>query len=56
MNLIGLIVWLLGALSVIASMPFYLAIATIVVLYWLIQALVLNVINGAILGAIYKEK
>ena len=52
----GLIVWLLGALSGIASMPFYMSIATTVVVYWIIQALVLNLINGAIVGAIYKEK
>ena len=48
----GLIVWLLGALSRIAAMPFYLAIATTVVVYWIIQAFVLNLINGAIVGAI----
>jgi hypothetical protein len=43
-------------LSGIASMPFYLTIATTVVVYWIIQALALNLINGAIVGAIYKDK
>ena len=51
----GLLVWLVGALAGIASMPFYMTIATTVVVYWTIQALVLNLINGAIVGAIYKE-
>jgi len=52
----GIIVWLIGALSGIASMPFYMTIATTVVVYWIIQALVLDLINGAIVGAIYKEE
>ena len=52
----GLIVWLIGALSGISTMPFYMTIATTVVVYWIIQALVVSVIDGAIVGAIYKEK
>jgi len=51
----GILVWLLGAVSGIATMPFYMTIATTVVVYWILQALVLNLINGAILGVIYKE-
>jgi hypothetical protein len=52
----GVLVWLVGALTGMASMPFYMTIATGVVVYWIIQQLVLGVINGAIVGAIYKEK
>jgi MFS family permease len=51
----GILVWLVGALTGIASMPFYMTIATTVVVYWLLQALVLGLINGAIVGSIYKE-
>ncbi len=52
----GVLMWLVGALSGMSTMPFYMTIATGVVIYWIIQALVLNVISGAIVGAIYKEK
>jgi len=52
----GIIIWLVGALAGIASMPFYMTIATAVVVYWVIQALVLNIINGIIVAVIYKEK
>lgn len=52
----GILVWLVGALTGLASMPFYMTIATTVIVYWIIQALVLNLINGAIVGAIYMEK
>jgi hypothetical protein len=51
----GILVWLVGALTGIASMPFYMTIATTVVVYWILQALVLGLINGAIVGVIYKE-
>lgn len=50
----GFFIWLVGTLSGMAVMPFYMTIATIVVVYWIIQALVLNLIMGAIVGAIYK--
>jgi hypothetical protein len=52
----GVLVWIVGALSGMPSMPFYMTIATGVVIYWIIQQLVLGLINGAIVGAIYKEK
>ena len=52
----GVLVWIVGALAGIATMPFYMTIATTVVIYWIIGALVLSVINGAIVGALYKEK
>lgn len=50
----GFFIWLVGALYGMASMPFYMTIATTVVIYWIIQALVLNLIMGALVGAIYK--
>jgi hypothetical protein len=52
----GVLVWLVGALTGMASMPFYMTIATGVVIYWIIQQLVLGVINGAIVGVLYKEQ
>jgi hypothetical protein len=52
----GLLVWIVGALSGMPSLPFYMTIATGVVVYWIIQQLFLSVINGAIVGAIYKEQ
>ncbi|MCK5149399.1 hypothetical protein KAJ87_00545 [Candidatus Pacearchaeota archaeon] len=51
----GFFVWLLIAVSGMITMPFYMTISPVVVAYWIIQALVLNIIIGAILGAIYKE-
>ena len=51
----GFFIWLVSALSGMAAMPFYMTIATTVVIYWIVQALILGLINGAILGAIYKE-
>ena len=52
----GVLLWIVGALSGLAAMPFYMTIATTVVIYWIIGALVLSVVNGAIVGAIYKEQ
>ena len=52
----GLIVWLVGAFSGISTMPFYMTIATTVVVYWTIQALIIGIIDGIIVGSIYKEK
>jgi hypothetical protein len=52
----GLIIWLVAALSGLVNLPFFMTIATTVVVYWIIQALIMNLINGAIVGAIYKEK
>ena len=51
----GFFIWLVSALSGMASLPFFMTIATTVVIYWIAQALVLSLINGAILGAIYKK-
>jgi len=52
----GFIVWLVGALAGMVTMPFYMTIATTVVIYWIINALVINLIKGAIVGAIYRVK
>lgn len=52
----GFIIWLVSAFSGIISMPFYMTISVVVVVYWIISALILNLINGAIIGALYKEK
>jgi len=52
----GFIVWLVGVFSVVISMPFYMTINVTVVVYWILQALVVNVVNGAIVALIYKEK
>ena len=40
----GLFVWLVEALSGVASMPFYMTITTAVVMYWITQALAPNLI------------
>lgn len=52
----SLLVWIVGSFSGIISMPIYMTIATTVVIYWLIQMLIIYIIDGAIVGAIYKEK
>ena len=52
----GLVIWIISVFLGIAAMPFYMTIANTVVIYWIIQALVINLINGAIVGAVYKEK
>lgn len=51
----GAFVWLIGAFAGMISMPFYMTISTTVVIYWTIQALVLNLISGAITAAIIKK-
>ncbi len=51
----GFMVWLVGALAGMVGMPFYMTIAWTVVIYWLVQALVVSLIKGAIVGAIYKD-
>ena len=51
----GLILWLVGALSGMASMPFFMNIAVGVIIYWILAALVSNLIGGAIVGALYKK-
>jgi hypothetical protein len=50
------IVWLVSAFSGMITMPFYMTISWVVVIYWILNGLVGNLIFGLILGAIYKEK
>ena len=52
----GFIVWLVGTLVGVASMSFYMIIATTVVIYWIVHGLVMSLINGAIVGVMYKEE
>ncbi len=49
----GFLISMVSAIGM-ATMPFYMTIAWTVVIYWVIQAIVFNVIKGAIVGAIYK--
>lgn len=51
----GFFIWLVSGLSGMITMPFYMTIATTVVAYWIISALVMSLIKGAIVGAIYKK-
>lgn len=51
----GFIVWLVGAVSGLAALPFYMTIATTVIVYWIISSLIINLINGAIVGAMCRE-
>jgi len=50
----GFLVWMVGTLFGMITMPLYMTISETVVIYWMLQALVINLINGAIVGAIYK--
>jgi len=54
--LYGIIVFAVGAFIGIASMIFYMKISSVLVIYWTIQALILNVLCGIIVGLIYKPK
>ena len=52
----GILVWLVSAFGGLMTMPFYMTISVTVIIYWIIQGLVVNVVNGIIVAAIYKEK
>ncbi len=52
----GFLIWLVSSFSGLITMPFYMTIATTVVIYWIINHLVMCLIIGAIAGAIYKEQ
>ncbi len=52
----GFAMWLVGALSGMITMPFFMNISGWLVFYWIVQALIMNLINGAIVGKIYKER
>ena len=51
----GFLFWLVGPLTGIIGMPFYMTISTTVVIYWLIQLFIISLVKGAIVGAIYKK-
>ena len=51
----GLLVWAIAPLTGMITMPFYMTIAWTVIIYWLIQALVLYIIKGAIVGYIFRK-
>lgn len=51
----GFVIWLVGAFSGMVTMPFFMMISPWVVFYWIISGLIIFLINGAIVGAIYKE-
>jgi len=52
----GFIVWFIGAFTGYAAMPFYLNINYFVIIYWIVQALVLNLFLGLFTAALYKVK
>jgi hypothetical protein len=51
----GFIVWLVGALSWVLPLPFFMTIATGVVIYWIAIDLVRYLLLGAVVAVIYKE-
>lgn len=51
----GLLLWLVTAFLGMSTMPFYMNIAPVLVIYWIAQALIMDLVGGAILGAIYKK-
>ena len=51
----GFFIWIVGPLTGVIMMPGYMNIAWAVIIYWIINLLVINLINGAIIGAIYKN-
>lgn len=53
--LYGFLIWLVASLAGMATMPFYMTIAKTVIVYWIAQQLVINLIKGAIVGAICKK-
>lgn len=51
----GFLIWLISALAGMATIPFYMTISAWVVVYWIIQALVIKLVTGALLGVMYKK-
>ncbi|MBN1549404.1 hypothetical protein JW872_01955 [Candidatus Babeliales bacterium] len=51
--LYGLGVTLVSSFGML-TMPFYMTIAPTVVIYWVLQGLILNMVNGAIMGKWYR--
>ncbi len=52
----GFIVWLVSAFSGMITMPFYMTISWVVIVYWVLNGLISYLIFVLIAGAIYKEK
>jgi len=52
----GFLVWLIGPLIGTITMPFYMTIASQVVVYWIVNSFVSYMILGALVGWIYKTK
>jgi len=52
----GVLIWLVASVGGIALMPLYMTVSGTVVVYWIVQALAINLINGAIVGALYMPK
>ncbi|MFC1751776.1 hypothetical protein ACFL96_00070 [Thermoproteota archaeon] len=52
----GLLVWLVGPIAGIPTMPFYMTISNTVIIYWLIQSFVFHLIYGAAAGLLYKPE
>ncbi|MFC1732880.1 hypothetical protein ACFL6I_21465 [candidate division KSB1 bacterium] len=50
----GFIAWLIGPLSGIITMPYYMTIASQVVGYWIINMIIIYLVMGALVGLIYK--
>lgn len=50
----GFLLWIATAAPALAAFPIFMTISTGVVTYWILQALVIGLINGAITGIIYK--
>ena len=50
----GALLWLVAPFSGMITMPLYMTVAITVVVYWILNALVIFLINGAIVGKIYK--
>lgn len=51
----GFLMWLVGTVAGIGTLPAYMTIASAVVVYWIIGFLVVGLIKGAIVGAMYKK-
>ena len=51
----GFLVWLIGSFSDMIIMPSYMTIASTVIVYWMAQGVLLNLVIGAIAGTIYKK-
>jgi hypothetical protein len=51
----GFLIFLIGPLTGIIAMPFYMTISWMVILYWVVSLLIKYLIIGSLLGKIYEE-